>query len=428
MTATFDTVTGQQPAGAILRAAVAEDRLGHALLLVGPEGVGQADLVAALAAALNCPDTRGGVGCGDCAVCGRIARRTHAAVVTFRPEGAFHLVDAVRDDWIPTASRTLVEGRRRVCRIVEADRMNETTQNAFLKVLEEPPPSTMWVLEASSTAPLLDTILSRCRRIDVSAWGRADLDSQAQGLGLPDDLRAALVRAAQGSPARLEEYTQVECPWCGTVRGGPGVAAANVPAADVPTHCENTKCKPPEKDMVGPAELVRDLARGRHLGVVQRLRTDGPGAVGAITVEVMAWADARADAEAPRQQQELEALDESFGPRGWPSGMKARLKARHKREQRQARLAAVSRFLEEFGSALRDVVALRAGADPIDVVNLDAPAMVEDAAALSTEAALRALAMIPVVQEAVVVNSAQPQLQLERLLLPLAVAIFAARS
>ncbi len=422
MTATFAEVIGQQPASTVLQAAVAGDRLAHALLLVGPAGVGQEDLVGALAAALNCPRPTDGAGCGDCETCARIARGTHPAVVTFRPEGASHLVDAVRDDWIPTSSRTLVEGRRRVCRIVEADRMNESTQNAFLKVLEEPPPSTVWVLEAESTAPLLDTILSRCQRVDLTAWGAADLGRRAHELGLPDDLVPALVRAAQGSPARLAEYTQRECPWCGRVHGGPGTDPAQLP-----TTCDNTKCKPP-KDVSGPAELVRDVARARHLAVVQRLRTEGPSAVGAITSEVVAWADARASGEGTRQTAEVERLDESFGPRGWPTGMKARLRARHKREQRQVRLAAACRFLEEFGTVLCDVVAIRAGADAADAINLDAPSPVEDAASLPTPAALRALAEIPLVQEAIVVNSAQPQLQLERLLLPLAVAIFANRS
>ncbi len=419
MTATFDTVTGQRAAARVLRTAVAADRLGHALLLVGPGEVGQRHLVAALAAALNCPTPVDGAGCGECSTCRRIGRDAHGAVVTFRPEGATHLVDAVRDEWIPTASRTLVEGTRRVCRVVEADRMNESTQNAFLKVLEEPPPSTVWVLEATSTAPLLDTILSRCQRIDLTAWGAEDLTVRGRALGLPDDVLPALVRAAQGSPARLAEYTQRECPTCGAIHSGTD--------DQVPTNCDNRSCPTNKKKDQVPAPLERDLARRRHLGVVRRLRTEGPAAVGTITSEVVGWADARAAAESVHQAAEIARLDDSFGARGWPTGMRGRITSRHKREQRQARLEAMTRFLDEFGSLMRDVVAVRAGMDTTEVVNLDAETLVDDAAALPTAAALEAMAAVPSIQEAIVVHSAQPQLQLERLLLPLAVAIFANR-
>ncbi|MBY5161776.1 hypothetical protein [Salsipaludibacter albus] len=416
--ATFDDVVGQSAAARGLRETLAADRLGHALLLVGPRGVGQEDLVAALAAALNCPDATDGQGCGTCATCTRIARASHPAVVTFRPEGANHLVDSVREEWIPTASRTLVDGRRRVCRVVEADRMNESTQNAFLKVLEEPPPSTIWVLETTTVAPLLDTILSRCRRIDLTAWSTADLAVRARDLGVDDDRVPALVRAAQGSPDRLAEFTQVECPTCGLVRGGAGMDPS-----ELPRTCDNTKCKGRSEGQ-GPV-LETGLVRARHLGVVTRLRIEGPIAVGAVAAEVLAWADARATAEEQRQAAEVERLNESFGERGWPPGMRTRLKARHHREQRQVRLEAINRFLEEFGLHLRDLVAMSSGGDPADVVNLDADHLAEDAAAVPVPTALAALAEIPAIQEAVVVNSAQPQLQLERLLLPVAVAVFA---
>lgn len=411
--ATFRDVVGQEAAARTLRETVAADRLGHALLLVGPRGVGQDEVVAALAAGLNCPDAVAGSGCGTCATCTRIARGSHPAVVTFRPEGANHLVDSVREEWIPTASRTLVEGRRRICRVVEADRMNEPTQNAFLKVLEEPPPSTVWVLETSTVAPLLDTILSRCRRLDLTAWSTADLAVRARDLDLDEAEIPALVRAAQGSPDRLAEFTQVECPNCGTVWTN---------TTDLPAHCDNRKCKGSDE----PTPLVRGMARGRHLDVVTRLRTEGAIAVGAVAAEVLAWADARAAAEEVGQAAEVERLNESFGERGWPPGMRKRLRARHHREQRQARLEAINRFLEEFGLYLRDLVAVSSGGDVADVVNLDARHLVEDAAVVPIPAALHALAEIPAIQEAVVVNSAQPQLQLERLLLPIAIAIYRA--
>ncbi|MBW3613772.1 MAG: hypothetical protein KY439_00465, partial [Actinobacteria bacterium] len=53
----------------------------------------------------------------------------------------------VRERWLRSAYRSLTEGRSKVLRIADADRMNENAANAFLKGLEEPPPATVWVLE-----------------------------------------------------------------------------------------------------------------------------------------------------------------------------------------------------------------------------------------------------------------------------------------
>jgi DNA polymerase III subunit delta' len=141
VTATWDEVLGQPAAVTSLRAALRNDEVAHAWLLVGPKGVGQQEATRALAAALNCPESSSvEAGCGSCSTCRRIGRGAHPAVSDLEPEGAYHVVDAVRGEWIPTATRTLTEGRRRVLRVVAADRMNEAAQNAFLKILEEPPP------------------------------------------------------------------------------------------------------------------------------------------------------------------------------------------------------------------------------------------------------------------------------------------------
>src|SRR6056297_555689 len=197
---TWQAVRGQPAAVEVLRAAVAGDEVAHAWLLVGQPGVGQLELTRALTAALNCPAAVDGVACGRCATCERIARDRHPARMDLEPEGATHHVDAVRETWIPMASRTLSEGRRRVARVVAADRMNEAAQNAFLKILEEPPASVVWVLDAEDAGALLDTVVSRCRRLDLVPWGPAGLRARAAQLGLGEDRRDALVRASGGSP------------------------------------------------------------------------------------------------------------------------------------------------------------------------------------------------------------------------------------
>ncbi len=244
--ATWDEVLGQPAAVEALRAALRSDEVAHAWLLVGPTGVGQGEAIRALAAALNCPDRTTDAGCGVCATCTRIGRGVHPAVDTFEPEGQFHLVDGVHE-WITTASRSLTEGQRRVMRVVAADRMNEAAQNAFLKILEEPPPSVVWVLEASDESALLDTILSRCRRLDVVPWGPDALTRLATELGVAADRAGDLARASLGSPERL-------------------------------------------RDLADP-----DLAEARrqHLVLLDRLAIGGPGQVVPLAKELTTWARGR---------------------------------------------------------------------------------------------------------------------------------------
>lgn len=430
----FDRVIGQGPAAEAMRRAVANDEVGHAFLLVGPPGVGQTQLVRALAAGLNCGAVKEGRPCGVCSACARIARDRHPAVVTFSPVGVSYLVEPVRTVWIPTASRTLVDGVRRVIHVQAADRMNEAAQNAFLKVLEEPPASTVWVLDAVTTDPLLDTIVSRCRRVDLRAWGEQDLMAHAALLGLDDhDTAAVLVRAAQGSPTRLAGYIhdlwQWECPACGQV-----VRLHGVPSADLPSHCTNAKC-----DSVGggePAPLRRSdvdvTARHRHLSVVARFVDEGAAAVGRVAREVTQWAAARAqmvaiDHEAEQARLTAEGGVDTF--KELPAGVRTPVLQRQKREIRQATLEAVMIFLDDFGAYLRDLVAVSSGVDQPTLVNVDmAHQLRADAAHVSMAAAMDALSDLARVREAVLVHSAQPQLQVESVLMPVFVHVYRSRA
>ena len=380
----WSTVLGQPAASAAMRAALAEDEVAHAWLFVGPEGVGQAELTRSFGAALNCPESDvPDQGCGECSTCTRIGRGTHPAVRDFEPEGQFHVVSAVREEWIPAATRTMTEGRRKVLRIVDADRMNEASQNAFLKVLEEPPASVVWLLEARDTSVLLDTIVSRCRRLDLVPWGPEALTGLAATLGIDEDRRPAMVRASMGSPTRL-------------------------------------------RDLADP-ELAE--ARDRALGVVNRFVVDGPGIVVPVAKEFVDWSKGRTKAIKKDNEQRMEDLEAAYGVeggRGWPSGVKQRLEKRFTRLEKQEQRRALGLFLDDLASYLRDIAAIRSGADPSVLVNLDhADEVQRDAQRLPAVAAVEGLAAIERCREALERNG-QPELQLERLLLTIALPLFRA--
>lgn len=371
-------VVGQPAAVEVLTGAVARGEVSHAWLLTGPPAVGQADAVSALAADLNCPHADPHA-CGRCGTCQRIARGTHPAVRAFEPEGAFHVVDAVRDEWIPAATRTLLEGRVKVLRVVEADRMNEAAQNAFLKVLEEPPGSAVWILQVTDEGALLDTIVSRCRRLDLVAWNREALRARAAGLGISEECTDGLVAAAMGSPERLVALAD------------PDVAAA----------------------------------RERHLRLVERLVDEGPGAAVPAAAELVAWSRARTRHRRDGNARERERLEEAYAGQ-WPPGARARLERRERRLEREEGQRALRAALDDLSSYLRDLLAVQAGLDPADMVNRDhADLLRRDAARVPTMVAVDGFDAVAGCLDALERNG-QPELQLERLLLRIAVSLHAA--
>lgn len=382
----WEQVLGQPAAVTALRAALSRDGVAHAWLFVGPRKVGQEELARALGAALNCPQAPAAdTGCGACGTCRRILEGRHPAVFDLEPKGAHHLVDDVRSDWIPLSSRTMTEGRRRVLRIVAADGMNEAAQNAFLKVLEEPPPSVVWLLEVEDEGALLDTVVSRCRRLDLVPWSRTALARRAVELDLPAELREAATRAALGSPERLAAL----------------------------------------------AEPDRAAARRRHLELIDRLATAGPGAVVPMAKELVTWARGQVAPVKAANASELERLERDFGvdqrgSRGWPTGMKKQITRKHERLERSAHLAALSSMLDDLASYLRDLIAVASGAGAEALVNVDAESELRrDAERLPVADAVEALSAVAACRAALERNGS-PELQLERLLLRLALPIYAA--
>jgi DNA polymerase III subunit delta' len=395
---------GARAAATSLHDAVVSDRLSHAWLLVGPDGVGQRELAVALASHANCrEDDASARPCGGCDACQRTARDVHPALMTFEPDGAAHRVEDVRGAWTDAAMRTTPEARRKVLRIVAADRMNVAAQNAFLKLLEEPPASVVWILEAEDPGRLLETILSRCRRIDLPPWGSGDVRAW---------LGTQLGGGAGGGP---DDTARIESAVCAARSSGEWLRGLR-------------------RDLsgVGPREArevldtVRRL-RAEHLAIVDVLGREGPGAVVPTAKRLVAVAKERREALAERHAAEMTALEDAYGvegPRGWPPGVKARIEKRFERiaraeEQRTLRLA-----LDDLAGYLRDMVAVASGAGDDALVNTDAVEQLRrDATRLHPADLLTALAAVGECRAALDRNGA-PELQLERLLLGIATSLY----
>jgi DNA polymerase-3 subunit delta' len=163
-------VIGHRRLVTLLSRAIAHDTLPPALLFAGPAGVGKKRLAVAVASTINCtspvsPDGIERDACGTCASCRRIARGVHPDIIVVEPGDSGSIkIDPIRDV-IREAGRRPFEARRRVVIINEADALVEPAQHALLKTLEEPPPSSIFLLVSSLPDALLTTVRSRCPRL-----------------------------------------------------------------------------------------------------------------------------------------------------------------------------------------------------------------------------------------------------------------------
>jgi len=208
----FGAVVGQETVVAALQNALGRGRLPHALLLGGPQGVGKATVAGILAQAVNCPERGPLDACGKCSSCGRIARGLHPDVHWVAPSPRIIPVDAIR------AINAVIgysphEGNRRVIVIDDAHLMNPNAQNAFLKTLEEPPPSALILLVTPAPGRLLPTVRSRCQSLQLAPVPLPRVREYLERQGLDPAqarLRAALAPGSIGGALSVDLDTYAE--------------------------------------------------------------------------------------------------------------------------------------------------------------------------------------------------------------------------
>ncbi len=158
-------VIGQDKILSLLDYSLKTNAIAHAYLLVGPRHVGKRTLAINLAQALNCDGSE--VPCGECRSCQRIREGKHPDVTPIGLDSRTEIsIDDIRG-LQHLANLPPYEGRCKLFVIDEAEYLSTEAANSLLKILEEPPPSVVWLLLAAEEDRLLPTIVSRCQRLEL---------------------------------------------------------------------------------------------------------------------------------------------------------------------------------------------------------------------------------------------------------------------
>lgn len=185
----FNDIIGQKLPKKILTAALKNDDINHAYIFYGPSGVGKMKTAKKLSQYLIC---KNGTACMQCTPCKQFLANTvdDFKVVSCLPDKSEILVDQIREIVADVYIRPHIFDKK-IYIIDNADKMNIKAQNAFLKVLEEPPEYAVFILIAESLSKLLPTIRSRGNEIRFSFLNISELKEIYQknfGSPLPDDI------------------------------------------------------------------------------------------------------------------------------------------------------------------------------------------------------------------------------------------------
>jgi len=205
----FSEVIGQEHICRTLQNVLKDRRLlFHAYLFSGPRGTGKTSMARILAKALNCLEgAPHEEPCNKCVNCLKITDGSSLDVMEI--DAASHTsVEMVREHIIDKVNFAPTEGKYKVYIIDEVHKLSNSSFNALLKTLEEPPPHVIFILATTHPHELLPTILSRCQRFDFRRISQGDIIRRLRSIGEEESFsveEGALGVIAQASEGSLRD-------------------------------------------------------------------------------------------------------------------------------------------------------------------------------------------------------------------------------
>jgi len=246
----FSQIPGQKAVIDRLRSSVAENRVSHALLFYGPEGSGKFAIALAFARYISCENRTAEDACGVCPSCVKYDKLIHPDLhfvfpVIKKKSGTESVSDTFIAQWremvlrsawfslstwteamevaneqalIPVAEAAEIirklslksfESDFKIMIIWLPEKMNAETANKLLKMIEEPPARTLFILVSEEDDRLLPTITSRCQHIRIPAIPSEELSAHLVNTMGMDQARASEIAAiANGNMVRAMELAR----------------------------------------------------------------------------------------------------------------------------------------------------------------------------------------------------------------------------